>query len=170
MLCARWNVRRGKEAWSHRDCVRGVLDEQSQYDDMVGKKLVHRSSCGNWAIRHTQKIKNTQNTPAVHEEASESKWSCHAHVRWNSPPPPYSLALRGMYGSSGMDERSVGGKSSPVVVSLNLFGEFADDADQCSIFIFKTLVVCSQVYQNLQVEVKAHKSNMNRRHLFSKSV
>lgn len=70
-------------------------------------------------------------------------------------PPLYSLALRGMYGSSGMDKRSGGGRSSPVVVSLSLFGEFADDADQCSIFIFKTLVVCSQVNQNLQVEVKS---------------
>ena len=39
-----------------------------------------------------------------------------------------------------------------VSFSLCLFGEFADDTDQCSIFIFKTLVVCSQVNQNLVVE------------------
>lgn len=31
----------------------------------------------------------------------------------------------------------------------HLFGEFADDTDQCSIFIFKTLVVCLQVNQYL---------------------
>lgn len=38
--------------------------------------------------------------------------------------------------------------------SLRLFGEFADDADQCSIFILKTLVVCSQVNQDLVVKKK----------------
>lgn len=39
-------------------------------------------------------------------------------------------------------------------LSPRLFGEFADDTDQCSIFIFKTLVVCFQVNQNLVVQIK----------------
>lgn len=45
------------------------------------------------------------------------------------------------------------GAGSPcsVCVSLSgcLFGEFADDADKCSVFILKTLVVCSQINKNL---------------------
>lgn len=49
-----------------------------------------------------------------------------------------------------MDGWMEGGGGFPALhVSLCLFGEFADDTDQCSIFIFKTLVVCSQVDQNL---------------------
>lgn len=39
---------------------------------------------------------------------------------------------------------------------LCLFGEFADDADQCSILIFQPLVVCSQVTQNLVVKSHIH--------------
>lgn len=41
-----------------------------------------------------------------------------------------------------------------VSLSLPLFGEFADDTDQCSIFILKTLVVCSQINKNLVVKMK----------------
>lgn len=50
----------------------------------------------------------------------------------------------------GMDGWMEGGGGFPALrVSLCLFGEFTDDTDQRSIFIFKTLVVCSQVDQNL---------------------
>lgn len=70
------------------------------------------------------------------------------------PPFFHSLALGGMCGQRG------GGVlcSSGLSLSPCLFGEFADDTDQCSIFIFKTLVVCSQVHQNLAV-IKSKWSN-----------
>lgn len=56
-------------------------------------------------------------------------------------------------GRDGWMDGGKKGGGSLLVVSLShsfrLFGEFADDTDQCSIFIFKTLVVRSQVNQNL---------------------
>lgn len=55
------------------------------------------------------------------------------------------------------DGRKDGGRGGSLLFvspSLRLFGEFADDTDQCSIFIFKTLVVGSQVDQDLVVKVE----------------
>lgn len=87
------------------------------------------------------------------------------HSAASLPFLSHSLALGGMCRSSerrreagrdGWRDRGREG-SSLLFVSLSphLFGEFADDTDQCSIFIFKTLVVCSQVDQNLVVK-KVH--------------
>lgn len=53
-----------------------------------------------------------------------------------------------------------------------LFGEFADDTNKCSVFILQTLVVCSQVNQDLvgdknqtlhhqQVKTGAHKYHLS---------
>lgn len=57
-----------------------------------------------------------------------------------------------------MDRWVEGGGGDPCSschsLSLHLFGEFADDTDECSIFIFKALVVCLQVNQNLVVKIK----------------
>lgn len=44
-----------------------------------------------------------------------------------------------------------GGSLLFVSPTCHLFGEFADDTDKCSIFIFKTLVICSQVNQDLML-------------------
>lgn len=75
-----------------------------------------------------------------------------------SPPLARSLALGGMRergrGGAG-DGRGVGGGLPALCLSFprRLFGEFADDTDQCSIFIFQTLVVSSQVDQNLVANI-----------------
>lgn len=58
-----------------------------------------------------------------------------------------SLALAGMCGWEG--ERGRGVPALYASLSGRLFGEFADDADKCSVFILKTLVVCSQINKNL---------------------
>lgn len=96
-------------------------------------------------------LRHTKDTPAVHSEASQSKSNCGVHVCRTfccfSPPLSHSLALGGMYGRR--DGCLEGGGLPALRMSLRLFGEFADDTDQCSIFIFKTLVVCFQVNQNL---------------------
>lgn len=129
-----------------------------------------RSSCNKRALK-----RHTKATPAVRRGASQSKSSCGVHVRrtFCCPPSPLrsrSLALGGMCGrregwmDGWMEERREGGREggrgSLLFVSLSLsphlrlFGEFADDTDQCSIFIFKTLVVCSQVNQNLPLQLQ----------------
>lgn len=50
--------------------------------------------------------------------------------------------------------------------SRRLFGEFADDADQCSVFILQALVVGSQVNQDLvgwrQNHTLHHQQSQNR--------
>lgn len=49
-----------------------------------------------------------------------------------------------------MEERTEGGAFPCFrVPSRRLFGEFADDADKCSVFILQSLVVSSQVNQDL---------------------
>lgn len=52
-----------------------------------------------------------------------------------------------------MGKGNGGGGVPALYVSLScaghLFGEFADDADKCSVFILQTLVVCSQIDENL---------------------
>lgn len=104
-----------------------------------------------------KKEKHTKATPAVHREASQSKSSCCVHVRRTFCCfLSLSLAPEGMCGrrdgwTEGWRE---GGSLLFVSPSLRLFGEFADDTDQCSIFIFKTLVVGSQVDQDLVVKVE----------------
>lgn len=102
--------------------------------------------CDKRALRHTKA------TPFVHREASQSKSSCGAHLL-----SPLSFTL---WHWEECVDRGEGGEgrgllcSSGLCLSPCLFGEFADDTDQCSIFIFKTLVVCSQVHQNLAVKIK----------------
>lgn len=158
-----------KEGCTQWDGVRAGSLTNSHSTSMWWESACTGPSCGNWAIRHSK------DTPAVHEEASQSKWSCSARVRRTfhcfspSAPSPFGTERNVWKRWDGWKEW--GGESSLVVVSLSLFGEFADDADQCSIFIFKTLIVCSQVNQNLQVEVKAHiKSSPNRENVESKCV
>lgn len=77
----------------------------------------------------------------------------------DSPTLCHSLALRGMCGRkegrTDDEESGVGWGVFPGDwVSFTLFGEFADDTDQCSIFIFQTLVVCFQVNQSLEKKKK----------------
>lgn len=49
-----------------------------------------------------------------------------------------------------MEERTEGGAFPCFrAPSRRLFGEFADDADKCSVFILQSLVVSSQVNQDL---------------------
>lgn len=71
-----------------------------------------------------------------------------------------------------MDGRMEGGRVSVCVCGgvpcffvsppVCLFGEFADDTDQCSVFILKTLVVRSQVNQDLVEKIELPlKTNRN---------
>lgn len=76
--------------------------------------------------------------------------------------PDYSPPCLSLFGTEkcvekGMDkwmERERARERGCSLEVFSLFGEFADDTDQCSIFIFKTLVVCSQVNQYLEVKIQ----------------
>lgn len=56
--------------------------------------------------------------------------------------------------TDGRTDRWKEGRGSLLFISplLHLFGEFADDTDERSIFVFETLVVGSQVDQDLAVK------------------
>lgn len=65
-----------------------------------------------------------------------------------------------------MEERTEGGAVPCFrALSRRLFGEFADDADKCSVFIFQSLVVGSQVNQDLvgdKNQTLHHQQSQNR--------
>lgn len=133
--------------------------------DARRRPMFWESSCGGRALRHTkdtsalQKRKKNPNRAVVIMCARSSP---------DSPTLCHSLALRGMCGrkegQTDDEESGVGWGVFPGDrVSFTLFGEFADDTDQCSIFIFQTLVVCFQVNQSL--EKKKKKNKLLNRHI-----
>lgn len=115
------------------------------------------------------KKRHTKATPAVRREASPSGSRCCICVRrtrrrflvflclwhWKECEEGETDGWRG-------GEEGVLGFSFPTSPPLPLFGEFADDADQRSVFVLQTLVVCPQVDQDLEVELgRKRKKNMN---------
>ena len=123
----------------------------------------HRLSC-RWSACDKRALKGTQKPLQLFTERhhNPSQAVVFIYVGHSAASLPLSLSLwhREECVEGGRDGWMDGGKKGggSLLVSLShsfqLFGEFADDTDQCSIFIFKTLVVRSQVNQNLVVKIE----------------
>lgn len=153
-MCAKWNM--NKDAWMHswRLCTSMSPPRHTVTGFVASVETVEQSRrfySDKW--RHDEDVyvfRRRHHNPAQTVALSSS----------------HSLALGGMYGrrggrSGGWMNRWRARGDSLEVVSLDLFGEFADDSDQSTIFIFQTLVVCSQVDQNLEEQVKAQIKPLN---------
>lgn len=141
-----WLLENSKGAWMNSwGCVQ---DDGPPHTQPLGFCCHWGKNPDNWKKRHNREVS------AIHTEASGSVVLMDEDLCFCSPSSQLFGTGRNVWKRRGvdgwMDERGRG--DSLEVVSVNLFGEFADDSDQSSVFIFQTLVVCSQIHQNLRGE------------------